>query len=75
MSTTFNQIAENMQDYVEELKGVMSDSNLATLDEQQLEDTFLELLMYSASALVMSRCGIDVNNYLNKSLFFWNRKI
>ena len=69
MSTTFNQIAENMQDYVEELKGVMSDSNLATLDEQQLEDTFLELLMYSASALVMSRCGIDVNNYLNKSLF------
>ena len=47
MSTTFNQIAENMQDYVEELKGVMSDSNLATLDEQQLEDTFLELLIIS----------------------------
>lgn len=69
MSTTFNQIAENMQDYVEELKGVISNSNLATLDERQLEDTFLELLMYSTSALVMSRCGIDVNNYLNKSLF------
>ena len=40
MSTAFNHLAENMQDYLEELKEVTKNSKLETLEEQKLEDVF-----------------------------------
>lgn len=69
MSTAFNHLAENMQDYLEELKEVTQNSKLETLEEQKLEEIFLETLMYSTIALTMSRCGIDVEQYIQKPLF------
>lgn len=69
MSTAFNHLAENMQDYLEELKEVTKNSKLETLEEQKLEEVFLETLMYSTIALTMSRCGIDVEQYIQKPLF------
>lgn len=64
MSTAFNHVAENMQDYLEQLKPIIANSKLEQLSDKELEDTFLELLMYSTVALTLSRCGIKVKDYI-----------
>lgn len=64
MSTAFNHVAENMQDYLEQLKPVIANSKLEQLSDKELEDTFLELLMYSTVALTLSRCGMKVEDYI-----------
>lgn len=65
MSTVFNHVAENIQDYLEQLKPVIANSKLDGLSDKELEDTFLSLLMYSTVALTFSRCGIRVEDYIN----------
>lgn len=65
MSTVFNHVAENMQDYLEQLKPVIANSKLEALSDKELEDTFLELLMYSTVALTLSRCGMKVEDYIH----------
>ena len=58
-----------MQDYLEELKSVTANSKLETLKPEELENSFLEILIYSTIALTMSRCGLDVNDYIRKDCF------
>ena len=69
MSTCFNIINDNMQDYLDELKEIVGDSELSKLEGQELETTFLETLMYSTIALTMSRCGINVEEFVPKGYF------
>lgn len=69
ISTVYNRVIDNMQDYLEDLKTVTTNSELEKLDEKQLENTFLEILIYSTIALTMSRCGLDVNDYIQKDSF------
>lgn len=64
MSTVFNHVAENMQDYLEQLKTVIANSKLDGLSDKEIEDIFLELLLYSTVALTLSRCGVKVENYI-----------
>ena len=64
MSTVFNHVAENMQDYLEQLKTVIANSKLDGLSDKVIEDIFLELLLYSTVALTLSRCGVKVENYI-----------
>lgn len=67
MSTAFNYIAENIEDYFEELKEVAGDSKLASLDDKQLEETFLFMIMYSTVSMVMARCNIETDQFFEKS--------
>lgn len=69
ISTVYNRVVDNMQDYLEELKSVTANSELEKLNNEQLENTFLELLLYSTIGLTMSRCGLDVNDYIPKDCF------
>ena len=69
ISTVYNHIVDNMQDYLEELKSVTTNSKLETLKPEELENSFLEVLIYSTIALTMSRCGLDVNDYIRKDCF------
>lgn len=69
ISTVYNRVVDNMQDYLEELKSVTANSELEELNNEQLENTFLELLLYSTIGLTMSRCGLDVNDYIPKDCF------
>ena len=69
ISTVYNHIVDNMQDYLEELKSVTANSKLETLKAEELENSFLEILIYSTIALTMSRCGLDVNDYIRKDCF------
>ena len=69
ISTVYNHIVDNMQDYLEELKSVTANSKLETLKPEELENSFLEIIIYSTIALTMSRCGLDVNDYIRKDCF------
>lgn len=69
ISTVYNHIVDNMQDYLEELKNVTTNSKLEKLRQEELENSFLEILIYSTIALTMSRCGLDVNEYIRKDCF------
>lgn len=69
ISTVYNHIVDNMQDYLEELKSVTANSKLEILKPEELENSFLEILIYSTIALTMSRCGLDVNKYIGKDCF------
>ncbi len=69
ISTVYNRVVDNMQDYLEELKSVTANSELEKLDNEQLENAFLEILLYSTIGLTMSRCGLDVNSYIQKDCF------
>ena len=54
---------------LEELKDITTGSKLEKLDDEQLESAFLEILLYSTIGLIMSRCGLDVNDYIPKGNF------
>ena len=69
ISTVYNHIVDNMQDYLEELKNVTTNSKLEKLGQEELENSFLEILIYSTIAVTMSRCGLDVNDYIRKVCF------
>lgn len=69
ISTVYNHIVDNMQDYLEDLKSVRLNSKLEELSEEQLNRTFMEVLIYSTIALTMARCSIDVNEYISKENF------
>lgn len=69
ISTVYNRVVDNMQDYLEELKSVTANSKLEELDNEQLENAFLEILLFSTIGLTMSRCGLDVNEYIPKDNF------
>ncbi len=69
ISTVYNRVVDNMQDYLEDLKSVTASSKLEELDDGQLESAFLEILLYSTMGLTMSRCGLDVNEYIAKDCF------
>ena len=69
IDTAFRNIQENMQDYLEELKGAVHNSNLAGLDEDEIEYSFRNLLMFSTVSLILSRCGIEPSKYFQESDF------
>lgn len=69
ISTVYNRVIDNMQDYLDDLKTVTANSELEKLDNERLEGTFLEILIYSTIGLTMSRCGLDVNDYIQKECF------
>lgn len=69
ISTVYNRVVDNMQDYLEELKSVTASSKLEELDNEQLESVFLEILLFSTIGLTISRCGLDVNKYIPKDNF------
>ncbi len=69
ISTVYNRVVDNMQDYLEELKSVTANSKLEELNNEQLENAFLEILLFSTIGLTMSRCGLDVNEYITKDNF------
>lgn len=64
MSTVFNYVTENIQDYLEQLESVTENSELANIDNDKLEAIFLELLIYSTITITLSRCGMKAEDYI-----------
>lgn len=69
ISTVYNCMIDNMQDYLNDLETMTANSNLEELTKEQLESEFFNILLYSTTTLVMARCGLDVNDYIPKGNF------
>jgi len=69
LDTAFRNVQENMQDYLEELKGVLKNSNLEKLNEEQIEYSFRNLLMFSTVSLILSRCNIEPSRFFGENDF------
>ena len=69
LDTAFRNVQENMQDYLEELKGVLKNSNLEKLNEEQVEYSFRNMLMFSTVSLILSRCNIEPSRFFGENDF------
>jgi len=69
LDTAFRNIQENMQDYLEELKDVLKNSNLEKVNEEQIEYSFRNMLMFSTVSLILFRCGIEPSRFFGESDF------
>lgn len=69
LDTTFRNVQENMQDYLEELKEVLKNSNLDKVNEEQMEYSFRNILMFSTVSLILFRCGIEPSRFFGENDF------
>ncbi len=68
-SSSINLVEDNYQDYLVDLKEVIENSSLQSLNDEELETTFKEILYNSISYIVMKRCGIEPMNYFRLNDF------
>ncbi len=68
-SSSINLVEDNYQDYLVDLKEVIGNSSLQSLNDEELETTFKEILYNSISYIVMKRCGIEPMNYFRLNDF------
>ncbi len=64
ISTVFNHVQDNIQDYTEQLKNVTKDSKLETLEDKELQEKFEQIVMFSTMAITLTRCGLNVEDYI-----------
>ena len=64
ISTVFNLVQDNIQDYTEQLKNVTKDSKLETLEDKELQEKFEQIVMFSTMAITLTRCGLNVEDYI-----------
>lgn len=69
LDTAFRNVQENMQDYLEELKDVLKNSNLEKVNEEQIEYSFRNMLMFSTVSLILFRCGIEPSRFFGENDF------
>lgn len=67
--TAENAVEDNLPDYLSQLKGVTQDSFLEELDEYNIEVLYKRLAVNSVAFMLMSRCGLDVNEYFDREDF------
>ena len=69
METAKNAVEDNLQDYTTQLKGYVKDSFLEKLDDFNIEVIYKRLAVNSVAYMVMSRCGIDTEEYFDREDF------
>ena len=65
----------NLPDYLSQLKGVTQDSFLEELDEYNIEVLYKRLAVNSVAFMLMSRCGLDVNEYFDREEDVYKRQV
>jgi N12 class adenine-specific DNA methylase len=69
LSAASNAVADNITDYLTDLQNYRDDSFLEDLDELNVEVFYKRALTASISFMLLSRCGIDPNEYLTREDF------
>lgn len=69
METARNAVEDNLQDYTAQLKGYVKDSFLEELDDYNIEVIYKRLATNSVAYMLMSRCGIDTEEYFEREDF------
>ena len=62
-------VQDNYTDYLEQLRNVCADSFLEELDEDNLRKEFRELLVNSVAFQILTRCGYDAAEELDRECF------
>ena len=69
METARNAVEDNLQDYTAQLKDYVKDSFLVELDDFNIEVIYKRLAVNSVAFMLMSRCGIDTEEYFDREDF------
>ncbi len=69
LETAKNAVEDNLQDYTTQLKGYLKDSFLEELDDFNIEVIYKRLAVNSVAYMLMSRCGIDTEEYFDREDF------
>ena len=69
METAKNAVEDNLQDYLSQLKDFTKDSFLEELDDLNVEVSYRRLVTNSVAYMLMSRCGLDINEYFGREDF------
>ena len=69
METAKNAVEDNLQDYTAQLKDYVKDSFLEELDDFNIEVIYKRLAVNSVAFMLMSRCGIDTEEYFDREDF------
>lgn len=69
MQTAENAVEDNLHDYLAQLKDCTKDSFLEELDDFNVEVIYKRLAVNSVAFMLMSRCGLDTNEYFETEDF------
>lgn len=69
METAKNAVADNLQDYLSQLKSCTQDSFLEELDDFNVEVIYKRLATNSVAHMLMSRCGVDTSESFDNEDF------
>ena len=69
METAKNAVEDNLQDYFSQLKDCTKDSFLEELDDFNIEVIYRRLAANSVAFMLISRCGLDTNEFFNRDDF------
>ena len=69
LSAAQNAVIDNMGDYLRDLWDCRDDSFLEELDEDNVTKIYRDLLQYSIAYMMMVRCDIDPNDYIDPDYF------
>ena len=69
MQTAQNAVEDNLPDYLAQLKGCTKDSFLEELDDFNVEVIYKRLAVNSVAFMLMSRCGLDTDEYFETEDF------
>lgn len=69
METAKNAVEDNLQDYFSQLKDCTKDSFLEELDDFNIEVIYRRLATYSVAFMLISRCGLDTNEFFDREDF------
>ena len=69
METAKNAVEDNLQDYFSQLKDCTKDSFLEELDDFNIEVIYRRLAANSVAFMLISRCGLDTNEFFDREDF------
>ena len=69
METAKNAVEDNLQDYFSQLKDCTKDSFLEELDDFNIEVIYRRLAANSVAFMLISRCGLDTNEFFDRDDF------
>lgn len=69
ISTAFNIVEDNLQDYIKEIDSLKKGSNLENFDIETIEDYFREIVTNSVSYMILKRCDFNPLEYIDNTTF------
>ncbi|MBR3325264.1 MAG: DEAD/DEAH box helicase family protein [Clostridia bacterium] len=69
ISSSYNMVEDNFQDYYNELKNSTKDSFLSDLDEDTLSYYFRKILSNSVAYIMLKRCGLNPEDFIETEDF------